>query len=163
MAQSFSFDIVSKVDLQEVANAVNNASRELVHRYDFRGSVSKVTFDCDCIALLSDDEMKMKQLIELVKEKLVDRKVPLRALIYGKLEDASHNTVRQVVSLQSGIPIEKAREIVKMIKISKLKVQATIQAEQVRVQGRSKDDLQAAISLIREKDLGIDMQFVNFR
>jgi uncharacterized protein YajQ (UPF0234 family) len=163
VSQSNSFDIVSKVNLQEVANAVQNVTREITNRFDFRGSVSNVKLDKDHLVLHSDDTEKLKQLADVVKGKLVDRKVPLRALQWGKVEDATKNTVKQTVTLQSGIPIEKAREIVKLIKNTKLRVQASIQEDQVRVQGKSKDDLQAVIAMLKAQDLQLDMQFVNFR
>lgn len=164
MAAANSFDIVSKVDLQEVQNAINNATREIAHRFDFRGSKSSISLEKDgTLLILCDDVEKLKQLTDVFRQKLVARNVPLRALTYGKAEPATGSTVRQVVTLQSGIPSEKAKEIIKLIKNSKIKVQASIQDEQVRVTGKSRDDLQDVMQLLKGQDLGIDMQFTNFR
>lgn len=164
MAAANSFDIVSKVDLQEVQNAINNATREIAHRFDFKRSKAAISLEKDgTLLILCDDSEKIKQLHDVFRQKLVARNVPLRALTYGKVEPATGSTVRQVVTLQSGIPTEKAKEIVKIIKNSRIKVQASIQDEQVRVQGKSRDDLQEVMQLLKGQDLGIDMQFTNFR
>ena len=165
MASSSSFDIVSKVDLQEVQNAINNTTREVAHRFDFKGTKADIKLDdkANNMILTCDDAEKLKQVIDVLRQKLVARNVPLRAFTYGKVEPAGGKTVRQEVTLQSGIPSDKAKEIVKIIKNSKLKVQASIQDEQVRVQGKSRDDLQEVMKLLKANDFGIDMQFTNFR
>ena len=163
MAQEFSFDVVSKTEMQEVANAVQQAQKELAQRFDFKGSKSEITHTNEELTLVSDDESKLKQLKDIVEGKLVKRKVSLKALDYGKIEDASLGTVRQKAKIVQGIESEKAKAIVKAIKDAKLKVQASIQGDQVRVVGRSKDDLQRAISIIKEKDFGIPLQFTNYR
>jgi len=164
--QQNSFDIVSKIENQEVANAVNQAMKEIQTRFDFKGSKSNITFDNKEIVLISDDENKLKSVVEILKEKLIKRKVPLNGLTYGKVEEAAASTVRQVATVQQGIPSEKAKEIIKIIKNSKLKkVQASIQADQVRIASSSKDDLQQVMQLMRENEgaLGIALQFTNYR
>jgi cyclic-di-GMP-binding protein len=163
--QDFSFDVVSKVDLQEVTNAVAQASKEIATRFDFRGSASKIELrDKELeVVLLSDDEHKLKSVIDILETKLVRRGVAVKALDYGKVEPAAGGTVRQVAKIQQGIPSEKAKEIVKAIKDRKLKVQASIQADQVRVAGRSKDDLQSAMAIVRDGDFGLPLQFTNYR
>jgi uncharacterized protein YajQ (UPF0234 family) len=164
--QQNSFDVVSSIDVQEVSNAVHQATKEIQTRFDFKGSKSSIAFDGKEIVLISDDEVKLKSVIEILKEKLIKRKVPLNGLLYEKMEEAAGNTVRQVAKLQQGIPSEKAKEIVKMIKNSKLrKVQASIQADQVRVTSPNRDDLQEVIKLLRESEgsLGIPLQFTNYR
>lgn len=165
MADEHSFDIVSKVDMQEVLNSVQHATKELNQRFDFKGSKSNIELNKDKgeITLISDNEQKLKSVIELLQSKLVKRNVPLKSLQYGKIEPASGGTVRQVITLQQGIAQEKAKEIVKLIKSTKLKVQAEIQKDQLRVRAKKKDDLQAVISMLREKDLGIHIEFLNYR
>lgn len=165
MPQDFSFDVVNKVDLQEVANAVQQASKEIATRFDFRGSASKVELrDRELeLVLVSDDEHKLKSVVDILETKLVRRGVAVKALDYGKIEPAAGATVRQVAKIQQGIPSEKAKAIVKAIKDRKLKVQASIQADQVRVVGRSKDDLQSAMAAVREGDFGLPLQFTNYR
>ena len=163
MAQDFSFDIVSKVEMQEVANAVNQAQKELAQRFDFKGSKSEIQLANDELTLVSDDETKLRSLKDIVEGRLVKRNVSLKSLDYGKIEQAALGTVRQKAKIVQGIESEKAKAIVKAIKDAKLKVQAAIQAEQVRVTGRSKDDLQKAISLVKERDFGIPLQFTNYR
>jgi hypothetical protein len=165
MPQDFSFDVVNKVDLQEVTNAVQQASKEIATRFDFRGSASKVELrekELELV-LVSDDEHKLKSVVDILETKLVRRGVAVKALDYGKVEPAAGATVRQVVKIQQGIPSEKAKAIVKAIKDRKLKVQASIQADQVRVVGRSKDDLQNAMAVVREGDFGLPLQFTNYR
>jgi uncharacterized protein YajQ (UPF0234 family) len=165
MPQDFSFDVVSKVDLQEVANAVQQASKEIATRFDFRGSASRIELrekELE-IVLISDDEHKMKSVVDVLETKLVRRGVAVKALEYGRIEPAAGGTVRQVARIQQGIPSEKAKEIVKAIKDRKLKVQASIQADQVRVAGRSKDELQSAMTIVRERDFGLPLQFTNYR
>jgi uncharacterized protein YajQ (UPF0234 family) len=165
MPQDFSFDVVSKVELQEVSNAVAQASKEIATRFDFRGSASKIELkDRELeVVLVSDDEHKLKSVIDILDTKLVRRGVAVKALDYGKVEAAAGGTVRQVAKIQQGIPTEKAKEIVKAIKDRKLKVQASIQADQVRVSGRSKDDLQSAMATVRDGDFGLPLQFTNYR
>jgi len=163
MPQEFSFDIVSKTDMQEVANAIQQAQKELAQRFDFKGSKSSIELTPEEIVLISDDEGKLRSVKDIVEGKLVKRKVSLKALDYQKLEQALGATVRQRVKIQQGIESEKAKAIVKSIKDAKLKVQASIQSDQVRVTGRSKDDLQKAMALVREQDFGVPLQFTNYR
>jgi uncharacterized protein YajQ (UPF0234 family) len=165
MADEHSFDVVSKVDLQEVLNAVQQATKEIGQRFDFKGSKSSIELNKDKheITLISDDEHKLKTVIDILQTKLVKRGVSLKALNYGKIEQAASNTVRQIVALQQGIPVEKAKEIVKIIKDTKMKVQSEIQKDQVRVKAKKIDDLQMLIKLLKEKDLGIHIEFINYR
>jgi len=163
MAQEFSFDIVSKTEMQEVANAVQQAQKELAQRFDFKGSKSSIELTAEEIVLISDDEGKLRSVIDILESKLVKRHVALKALDYQKLEDASMGTVRQRVKIVQGIESDKAKAIVKSIKDAKLKVQASIQSDQVRVVGRNKDDLQKAIALVKQEDFGIPLQFTNYR
>ena len=163
MSKECSFDIASKVDLQEVDNAVHQTTRELAQRFDFKGSPVDVTREEHALLLSAEDEFKLKQVLDILETKLVKRQVPLKALSRGKVESAGGGRVRQRIELQQGIPIEKAREIVKLVKGTKRKVQAQIQEEQVRVFGRDRDELQAVIQFLREQDLGIHMQFLNYR
>lgn len=165
MADEHSFDIVSKVDLQEVSNAVQQAVKEMSQRFDFRGSKSSIELDKakNEILLTSDDEYKLKSVTDMLQSKLIKRKVPLKALGYGKIEPAASSTVRQTVTLQQGIPTEKAKEIVKIIKDTKLKVQPEIQKDQLRVRAKKIDDLQAVVKILKEKDLEIHIDFVNYR
>ncbi len=163
MAQEFSFDVVSKTDMQEVANAIQQAQKELAQRFDFKGSKSAIELTNDEIVLSSDDEGKLRSVKDIVESKLVKRKVSLKALDYGKVEPAVGGTVRQRAKIVQGIESEKAKAIVRTIKDAKLKVQASIQSDQVRIVGRSKDDLQKAIALVREQDFGIALQFTNYR
>lgn len=163
MAQDFSFDIVSKTEMQEVTNAIQQAQKELAQRFDFKGSKSSIELTAEELVLVSDDEGKLVSVKDILETKLVKRKVSLKALDYGKLEQAAGGTVRQKAKIVQGIEVEKAKEIVKTIKDAKVKVQASIQADQVRVVGRSKDDLQRAMTLVRETDYGIPLQFTNYR
>lgn len=158
-----SFDVVSSVDLQEVKNAIAQATKELITRYDLKGTNSEVALQGEEIVLTSSDEFKLKAVKDILETRLVKRNVPLKALSYEKIEQALGGTVRQKVTLQKGIPTEKAREIVKIVKGSKVKVQVAIQGDQLRVSGKNRDDLQAVIRLLKETDLGIDMQFTNYR
>ena len=162
MAES-SFDVVSSVDLQEVKNAIAQSMKEIVTRFDLKGTSSNVELTGEEIVITSGDESKMKAIRDVLEGRLVKRNVPLKALTFGDVEKALGGTARQKVTLQKGIPTEKAREIVKIIKGSKMKVQASIQADQVRVSGKSRDDLQTVMQLLKETDLGIDMQFTNRR
>jgi uncharacterized protein YajQ (UPF0234 family) len=163
MAQEFSFDVVSKTDMQEVANAVQQAQKELAQRFDFKGSKSSIELAAEEIVLISDDEGKLVSVKDILETKLVKRHVSLKALDYAKLEQASGGTVRQRVKIVQGIETDKAKAIVKAIKDAKLKVQASIQSDQVRVVGRNKDDLQRAIAIVKEGDYGIPLQFTNYR
>ena len=167
MASESSFDIVSVVDLQEAANAVHLANKEIRTRYDFKDSIASVELlkekGQEKLVLHADDEMRLRALTKLVKEKLVRRKVSLRSLVWGKAVEGSKGAQRQEVALQMGIPTEKAREIVKLVKELKLKVQAQIQGQQVRISGKSKDDLQKVITTLKARDLGLELQFTNYR
>ena|SRR6201998_3039896 len=159
-----SFDIVSKVDLQEVSNAIQNALKEIHTRFDLKDSKSDIQLEGkEAMVLSSSDEYKLKAVTDILQSKLVKRGVPIKALNYGVVEPAAGSSVRQKVTMQQGIPIEKAREIVKAIKDSKKKVQASIQGDTVRVSGKDRDALQEVIALLRGHDFGIDMQFTNYR
>ena len=163
MAKSSSFDIVSKIDMNEVLNAVNQTMKEVKQRFDFKKSCSEVKIENENLVLISDDDFKLQSLTAILEEKLIRRKVSLKAFDYGKIEPASGGSVRQDVNIQQGIPSEKAKEIVKIIKKEKIKVQAAIQGDTVRISGKNKDTLQEVIQLMKGQDLGIDMQFTNYR
>ncbi len=163
MAAENSFDVVSKINMAEVTNAVSQALKEIGQRFDFKGSKSNITQEKDALVIVSDDEYRLKSVVDILQNKLVKRGVPIKNLSYDKVEAALGGTVRQRVALQQGIPTEKAKEIVKTIKDSKIKVQAAIQAEQVRVSGKSRDALQTVIQLLKKKEFGIELQFENYR
>ncbi|MBI5640264.1 MAG: YajQ family cyclic di-GMP-binding protein [Nitrospirae bacterium] len=165
MADEHSFDIVSKVDLQEVLNAVQQAMKEISQRFDFKGSKSNIELNKEKheLTLISDDDTKLKSVTDILQTKLIKRGVSLKALGYGKVEEAAGGTVRQLITLQQGIPVEKSKEIVKLIKDTKMKVQGEIQKDQVRVKAKKIDDLQALMKIIKEKDLGIHIEFINYR
>ena len=164
MAAENSFDIVSKVDLQEVSNAIQNALKEIHTRFDLKDSKSDIQLEGkEALVLSSADEYKLKAVTDILQSKLVKRGVPIKALSYGTVEPASGSSVRQKITMQQGIPIEKAREIVKVVKDSKKKVQASIQGDTVRVSGKDRDALQEIIALLKGHDFGIDMQFTNYR
>jgi cyclic-di-GMP-binding protein len=164
MAQQNSFDITSKIEHTEVVNAINQALKELQNRFDFKGSISNIEMEKqEAIILTSDDEYRLKGLDDILQSKLVKRNVPLKGLTYGKIESALGGTVRQRITLQDGIPQEKSKEIVKFIKETKLKVQASIQGDLVRVTGKDRDVLQDVIAALKPEDFGIDMQFTNYR
>jgi uncharacterized protein YajQ (UPF0234 family) len=163
MAAENSFDIACKVDMQEVANAVNQAKREIETRYDLKGAKNEITQEKMDLVLTSGDEMKLKAVLDILQSKLHRRGVDLKALTIGDPETAAGGTLKQKITLQDGIPMEKAKEIVRLIKDSKIKVQASIQEKQVRVSGKNRDDLQAAIALVKGKDLGVALQFTNYR
>lgn len=163
MASESSFDIVSRIDLQEVDNGIQQALKEIRQRYDFKGSIADITRDKEGILLVADDDAKLRAVTEILTQRLAGRRVPLKGLTFQKAQEATGGSVRQTVSLQQGIPQEQAKEIVKILKGTKLKVQASILGDQVRVKGKSKDDLQSAMRLLRESALPIDMQFTNFR
>ena len=162
MADS-SFDVVSNVDMQEVKNAISQAMKEITTRFDLKGSNSNIELQGKEILITSGDDSKMKAVRDVLEERMVKRNIPLKAVTFGDVEKALGQTARQKVTLQEGIPSDKAREIVKVIKNAKIKVQAAIQGEQVRVTGKNRDDLQSVIRLLKETDLGIDMQFTNYR
>jgi len=160
-----SFDIVSKIELPEVSNAVQQAIKEIQQRYDLKNSHSSIELNEkeNKILLASQDEFKIKAIAEILEQKLVKRKVPLKNLGYGTITPAAGSTVRQEITLQQGIPIEKAREMVKAIKDSKKKVQASIQGDFVRVAGKDRDTLQEVMALMRSSDFGVELQFTNYR
>lgn len=163
MASESSFDIVCRIDLQEVDNAIQQVMKEIRTRYDFKGSVSELQRDHHDILLVADDETKRKNVVEMLSQRLAARKVSLKGLTFGRTEEAAGGTLRQKISLQQGIPSDQAKEIVKRIKESGLKVQASIQGDLVRVRGKSKDDLQAIMQTLRASSLPIAMQFENYR
>ncbi|MGB8258802.1 MAG: YajQ family cyclic di-GMP-binding protein [Terracidiphilus sp.] len=164
MAQDNSFDIVSKVDLQEVRNAIEQALKEIRQRFDLKDSHSEISMEgADAIQLASANEYKLEAIKEILGQKLVKRGVSLKNLTYGKLEPAAGQSVRQKISLQQGIPAEKAKEIVRLVKDSKRKAQVTIQGDTVRVSSKDRDELQAIIALLRGRDMGLDLQFTNYR
>jgi uncharacterized protein YajQ (UPF0234 family) len=163
MAAENSFDIACKVDMQEVANAVNQAKREIETRYDLKGTKNEITQEKMDLVIASVDEMKLKAVLDILQSKLHRRGVDLKALTIGEPETAAGGTLKQKITLQDGIPMEKAKEIVRLIKDSKIKVQASIQEKQVRVSGKNRDDLQAVIALVKGKDLGVALQFTNYR
>ena len=164
MAADNSFDVVSKVDIQEVRNAVDQAQKELHTRFDLKGSHSDIKLEGeDTLQLASADEYKLKAVTEILAQKLVKRGISLKALTYEKIEPAANSSVRQKIKLQQGIPQEKAKEIVRLVKDSKVKAQASIQGDTVRISGKDRDTLQEVIAMIKKHDFGIDMQFTNYR
>jgi len=165
MADEHSCDIISKVDLQEVLNSVQQAMKEISQRFDFKGSKSNIELNKDKheLTVISDDDQKLKTVLDVLQSKLIKRGISLKALQYGKIEQASGGTVRQLITLQQGIPVEKAKEIVKIIKETKMKVQAEIQKDQVRLKAKKIDDLQTIMKLLREKNLDIHIDFSNYR
>ena len=164
MAQENSFDVVSKVDMQEVRNAIDQAMKEIHQRFDLKDSHSEIKLEgSDTIQLASANEYKLEAVKDILGNKLVKRGVSLKNLTYGKVEPAAGQSVRQKVSLQQGIPAEKAKEIVRLIKDSKKKAQASIQGDTVRISSKDRDVLQEIIALLRGKDLGLDLQFTNYR
>jgi uncharacterized protein YajQ (UPF0234 family) len=166
MAQQISFDITSKVDLQEVDNAVNQARKEIAQRYDFKGSTAQIDFNRtdNTLVLTAEDKMKIAAVWEILQGRLVRRNVPVKNLTVGEILPAGGSTMKQTITLQQGIPGEKAKDIVKFLKDQKLKkIQASIQGDQVRVSSPSKDELQGAIGLLRAQDFGIELQFGNYR
>lgn len=158
-----SFDIVSKVDMQEVDNAVNQTVKEIAQRYDFKKSKSEVTLDKESIKILADDDFRLKAIIDILQSKFIKRGISVKALSYGTVESASGGMVRQLVTIQQGVSKEKGKDIIAKIKETKLKVQGQIQDDQVRVTGKNIDDLQEVIKLLKNQDLGIELQFINFR
>jgi len=165
MADEHSFDIVSRVDMQEVSNAVQQASKEISQRFDFKGSKSSIELNREKaeITLSADDDYKLKSLTEILKAKLVKRNVSLKALNFGKIEKAAGDTLRQIILLQQGLTPERAKDIVKLIKETKLKVQSEIQKDQIRVRAKKIDDLQSVIKLLKERDLDFHLECINYR
>jgi uncharacterized protein YajQ (UPF0234 family) len=158
-----SFDVVSEVDLQEVDNAVNQTGKEIAQRFDFRNSKSSLTLEGDKITILADDDFKLKSIIDILQTKVMKRGIGLKNLDYGKIEPASHGTVRQIVTIKKGISKEIAKDVVALIKGTKLKVQAQIMDDQVRISAKNKDDLQAIITCLKQNDFPVELQFVNYR
>ncbi|PWW06465.1 hypothetical protein DFQ01_103368 [Paenibacillus cellulosilyticus] len=163
MSAESSFDIVSKVDMQELNNAITQAERELETRFDFKGSKSSIKLDKEELVIASDDEFKLSNVIDILVAKMVKRGVPVKNLDYGKIEPASGSTVRQHIKLRTGIEQDIAKKINILIRDSKVKVKSQIQGDQIRVTGKSRDDLQAVIALLRGADLPIELQFINYR
>ena len=163
MAQQNSFDVVSEVDRAEVMNAINQTMKEVRQRFDFKDSKAAVALEDKDLVLTAEDETKLRNMNDILQQKLVRRGVPLKALSYGSPEPAAGGTVRQRAAIQQGIPQEKAKEVVRFIKDSKAKVQASIQGEMVRISGKDRDTLQQVIASLKAKDFGINMQFTNYR
>jgi cyclic-di-GMP-binding protein len=164
MAQDNSFDVVSKVDIQEVRNAIDQALKEIHQRFDLKDTHSEVKLEGnDSIQLASANEYKLEAVKDILSQKMVRRGVSLKNLTYGKVEPAAGQSVRQKISLQQGIPVEKAKEIVRLVKDSKKKAQASIQGDTVRISSKSRDDLQAIMAMLRAKEMGLELQFTNYR
>ncbi|XEC97176.1 YajQ family cyclic di-GMP-binding protein [Paenibacillus tarimensis] len=163
MSSESSFDIVSKVDMQELQNAIQQAEREIETRFDFKGSKSSIGMDKEDLIVASDDEYKLKSVIDILQSKMIKRSVPIKNLEYGKVEPASGGTVRQRIKMKQGIDQEISKKINILIRDSKLKVKSQIQGDQIRVTSKSKNDLQSVIQLLRGADLAIDLQFTNYR
>jgi uncharacterized protein YajQ (UPF0234 family) len=163
MAKESSFDVVSKTDFQEVINALHQAQKEIETRFDFKGSKSSLDMQGEEIVVIGDDDFKLTSVIDILQTKLIKRNVTLKSLDYGKVESAAQGTVRQVIKIKQGISQEVAKQIVKDIKDSKMKVQASIQGDQVRVTSKEKDDLQSVIRLLQNADYSVDLQFTNYR
>jgi len=162
-ASENSFDITCKLDMQEVSNAINQSKREIETRYDLKGSKNDIVQEKMDLVLTAPDDMKLKAVLDILQSKLHRRGIDLKALTIGDAESAAGGTLRQRIGLQDGGPMEKAKEIVRLIKDSKIRVQASIQENQVRVSGKNRDDLQAVIALVKGKDLGVALQFTNYR
>jgi Uncharacterized protein conserved in bacteria len=163
MSSESSFDIVSKMDMQELNNAIQQAEREIETRFDFKGSKSSIKLEKEELVVISDDDFKLESVLDILKSKMVKRGVPIKNLEYGKIESASANTVRQRIKLKQGIDQDHSKKINILIRDSKLKVKSQIQGDQIRVTGKSRDDLQAAMALLRGADLKIELQFTNYR
>lgn len=163
MAKENSFDIVSKTDYAEVTNAINQTTKEVSQRFDFKGSKANVVLQDKDLLLTAEDDTKLRNMNDILQSKLVKRSISLKALDYQTVEPAAGGTVRQIVKIQQGIPGDKAKEVVKFIKDSKLKVQASIQGDTVRVSGKDRDTLQDVMARLKAKDFGIDMKFDNYR
>ncbi len=163
MAKDNSFDVVSEVNLQEVSNAVNQARKEISQRYDFKGSKTAIELENDTIKITTEDDFRLNSVVDILKTRLISRKVAIRNLSYGKVEDAAGGMVRQLVTIRQGIAADKAKQMVKDIKSLKLKVQTAIQGDRLRVSGKNKDDLQKVIAFLKDRDYDIELQFVNYR
>jgi uncharacterized protein YajQ (UPF0234 family) len=163
MAAENSFDVACKIDMQEVTNAIDQARRDIATRYDLKGAKNEIEIEKMDITISSTDDMKVKAVLDILQSKLHRRGIDLKALTINDPEQAGGGLIRQKITLQDGVPMEKAKEIVRLIKDSKIKVQASIQEKQVRVAGKNRDDLQAVIALLKAKDLGIALQFTNYR
>ena len=163
MAKDASFDVVSEVDMQEVNNAVNQTLKELTQRYDFKGSKSAVDIEGNSVKIHTEDDMRLKSIIDILQSKFIRRGVSIKNLEYGKSENASGGMVRQIVTIKQGIESDVAKKITKDIKDSKIKVQTQFMDDQLRVSGKKIDDLQAVIAMLKEKDYGLELQFKNFR
>jgi uncharacterized protein YajQ (UPF0234 family) len=163
MAAENSFDVACKIDMQEVTNAIDQARRDIATRYDLKGAKNEIEIEKMDITISSTDDMKVKAVLDILQSKLHRRGIDLKALTINDPEPAGGGLVRQKITLQDGVPMEKAKEIVRLIKDSKIRVQASIQEKQVRVAGKNRDDLQAVIALLKGKDLGIALQFTNYR
>lgn len=163
MASESSFDIVSKMDMQEMTNAIHQTEKEIASRFDFKGSKSSLTLDKETLVVVSDDDYKLGALIDILQSKMVKRGLPIKNIEYGSVESASLGTVRQRLKLKQGIDQDNAKKINILIRDSKLKVKSQIQGDQIRVTGKSRDDLQAIIQLLRKADLSLDLQFTNMK
>lgn len=163
MSSENSFDIVSKLDMQEMNNAINQAEKEIATRFDFKGSKSSIALDKEELVVVSDDDFKLQNVLDILQSKMAKRGISLKNLEYGKVEGASSGTVRQRIKVKQGVDQDNAKKINIMIRDSKLKVKSQIQGDQIRVTGKSKDDLQAVMALLRKADLPLDLQFINFR
>jgi cyclic-di-GMP-binding protein len=163
MAAENSFDVACKIDMQEVTNAIDQARRDITTRYDLKGAKNEIEIEKMDITISSTDDMKVKAVLDILQSKLHRRGIDLKALTINDPEQAGGGLVRQKITLQDGVPMEKAKEIVRLIKDSKIRVQASIQEKQVRVAGKNRDDLQSVIALLKGKDLGIALQFTNYR
>jgi uncharacterized protein YajQ (UPF0234 family) len=163
VAKNESFDVVSKVDMQEVDNAVNQTKKEISQRYDFKNSKAEISLEDGGIKIIAEDDFKLRSIIDVLKTKMINRKVAVKNLEFGKVEEASGGMLRQRINIQQGIDMEKARQMVKDIKSLKIKVQAQIMEDRLRVSGKSRDDLQSVIQFLKEKDYQIQLQFVNYR
>jgi hypothetical protein len=158
-----SFDVVSQVDPQEVDNAINQARKEIVQRYDFKGTKTSIDVDKESIHVVSDDDFKVKAVVDVLQSKFVRRGISLKALVYGKIEPAAGGLAKQTITVQQGIDADRARQIVKLVKDTKLKVQTQIQGDQLRISGKKRDDLQSVIQLLKAQDLDLPLQIVNLR
>lgn len=163
MSSENSFDIVSKLDMQEMNNAINQAEKEIATRFDFKGSKSSITLDKEELVVVSDDDFKLQNVLDILQSKMAKRGISLKNLEYGKVEGASSGTVRQRIKVKQGVDQDNAKKINIMIRDSKLKVKSQIQGDQIRVTGKSKDDLQAVMAMLRKAALPLDLQFINFR
>jgi uncharacterized protein YajQ (UPF0234 family) len=163
MSNESAFDIVSKVDMQELNNAIQQAVKEIETRFDFKGSKSNIGLEKEQLVVVSDDEFKLQNVLDILHSKMAKRGIALKNLEYSKIEPAASSTVKQKISLKQGVDQENAKKINILIRDSKLKVKSQIQGDQIRVTGKSKDDLQAIMALLRKADISLDLQFVNFR